>query len=155
MQVFGLAGGSSDPPNRWTFGFIDTSVFGSRVWPSGHTDSVVFGSHRLPTSVDSYRSELGPRPGTERTRVPRGQRLRSKLPRDLLVSEVLFLYRFVNRFAPNTAKSVHKTILTGRGFASVNLIRAGEQNPFTEAASLAYPRYRDRSSMNLVGLRRT
>ena len=33
----------------------------------------------------SLRSELGPRPDTERTRVPRGLRLRPRLPRDFLV----------------------------------------------------------------------
>ncbi len=50
------------------------------------TQRVIFGSHKLTTSVASFRSELGPRPDAERTRVPRGLRLRSMLPRGLLAS---------------------------------------------------------------------
>ena len=88
-RIFGSSNRWALGPVRWTFGSVKSSALGSRVRSSDRTDCVVFGPHKLTTSVDSFRSEPGPRPGTERTRVPRGLRLRSRLPRGLLASGLL------------------------------------------------------------------
>jgi hypothetical protein len=57
--------------------------------------SAVLGSQPPAASATgNLQSELGPRPDTEWTRVPRGLRLRPRLPRGFLV---------MGRRAPNTA----------------------------------------------------